>query len=120
MTQPMEPLTKTRAAVVIFAAALLMSGAAHAQSPGAGLSNLFGNIFSGPNSTPPAAPQSGSGPLPWSGEAGASGHPLMTAGAIRDAAANFDHCVAPVWPDVAGPKRSLQNRQSVTARLPPD
>src|SRR5207248_1893118 len=84
-------------AVVIFAAALLMSGAAHAQSPGAGLSNLFGNIFSGPNSSPPAAPQSGSGPLPWSGEDGASGHPLMTAGAIRQAAANFDNCIAAIW-----------------------
>ena len=48
MTQPMEPLTKTRAAVVILAAALLVCGAANAQSPGGGLSNLFGNIFSRP------------------------------------------------------------------------
>src|SRR5437667_10943824 len=103
MTQPMEPLTKTRAEVVILAAALLVCGAANAQSPGGGLSNLFGNIFSGPNSAPPAAPQSGSGsgPLPWSGEDGASGHPSMTAGAIRAAAANFDNCVASMWPEAA-------------------
>src|SRR5207302_3924936 len=120
MTQPMEPLTKTRAAVVIFAAALLMSGAAHAQSPGAGLSNLFGNIFSGPNSSPPAAPQSGSGPLPWSGEDGASGHPLMTAGAIREAAANFDHCVASMWPDAARRNITQENFQRFTAGLTPD
>src|SRR2546421_5965374 len=97
MTQPMEPLTKTRAAVVILAAALLVCGAANAQSPGGGLSNLFGNIFSGPNSTPPAAPQSGSGPLPWSGEDGASGHPLMTAGANPEAAAKLAPLVSPLW-----------------------
>ena len=120
MTQPMEPLTKTRAAVVIFAAALLMSGAAHAQSPGAGLSNLFGNIFSGPNSSPPAAPQSGSGPLPWSGEDGASGHPLMTAGAIRQAAANFDNCIASMWPDAARRNITQENFQRFTAGLTPD
>ena len=34
----------------------------------------------------------------WSGESGASGHPLMTAQAIRAAAANFRNCVAGLWP----------------------
>src|SRR5437588_3052084 len=120
MTQPMEPLTKTRAAVVIFAAALLMSGAAHAPSPRVGLSNLFCNICAGPNSSPPAAPQSGSGPLPWSGEDGASGHPLMTAGAIRQAAANFDNCIASMWPDAARRNITQENFQRFTAGLTPD
>ncbi|MGH6768998.1 MAG: lytic murein transglycosylase [Xanthobacteraceae bacterium] len=45
--------------------------------------------------TPP--PQS---PLPrqWSGESGASGHPLMRADAIRAAAANFHRCLEGYWP----------------------
>src|SRR4051812_49218812 len=38
---------------------------------------------------------------PWSGEDGASGHPLMMASAIREAAANFQSCVASMWPDAA-------------------
>jgi membrane-bound lytic murein transglycosylase B len=34
----------------------------------------------------------------WSGESGASNHPLMTAQAIRAAAANFRGCLAALWP----------------------
>ena len=34
----------------------------------------------------------------WSGESGASGHPLMTAQAIRAAAANFRSCLEGLWP----------------------
>src|SRR5438445_11776026 len=124
MKQLMEPLTKARIPVVMFAAALLMSGAANAQSAGGGLSNLFGNIFSGPNSPSPAQPQtppgSGSAALPWSGEDGASGHPLMTASAIRQAAANFDNCVASMWSDAARRNISQENFQRFTAGLTPD
>src|SRR6266446_3589905 len=112
MAQPMEPLTRRRVAAVVFAAALLVSGAANAQSPGGGLSNLFGNIFSGPNSASPGPSQTlpgGGGPLPWSGEDGASGHPLMTARAIRQAAANFDNCVASMWSEAARRNISQEN-----------
>jgi membrane-bound lytic murein transglycosylase B len=42
-------------------------------------------------SAPPAAPE-------WSGESGASGHPLMTADAIRAAAGNFRNCLEELWP----------------------
>ena len=43
----------------------------------------------------PAAPT----PAPeWSGESGASNHPLMTAQAIRAAAANFRSCLEGLWP----------------------
>ena len=45
-----------------------------------------------PTEPAPAAPPE------WSGEAGASGHPLMTAEAIRAAAANFRGCLADLWP----------------------
>jgi membrane-bound lytic murein transglycosylase B len=47
-----------------------------------------------PNVAPPAA-----APAPeWSGESGSSNHPLMTAEAIRAAAANFRSCLAGLWP----------------------
>ncbi|WP_218277525.1 hypothetical protein, partial [Pseudomonas sp. FW306-2-11BA] len=77
----------------MFAAALLFPAAAQAQTQN-GLSKLFGGIFSGSNAAPSQpAPASGgaqTGAQPWSGEDGASGHPLMTAAAIREAAGNFD------------------------------
>ena len=43
---------------------------------------------------PPAAPE-------WSGESGSSGHPLMSADAIRAAAANFRNCLKSLWPAAA-------------------
>src|SRR5712691_10246112 len=118
------------------AAALLLSGEAHAQSSGGGplnfLDNLFTGAFSKGGQTAPPAPQpgstgqtqnpppAGSGPLPWSGEDGASGHPLMSASAIREAAANFDNCVAGMWPDAARRNISQESFQRFTAGLTPD
>src|SRR6476646_8203749 len=54
---------------------------------------------------PAAAPAAAAAPTPapeWSGESGASNHPLMTAQAIRAAAANFRSCLEGRWPSVAG------------------
>src|SRR5262245_29580845 len=51
-----------------------------------------------PQSTPAPAPSS---PPPWSGESGSSGHPLMTADAIRASAANFRACLEGLWPQAA-------------------
>ena len=45
----------------------------------------------------PVAPPS-QAPREWSGESGASGHPLMQASAIRAAAANFRNCLESLWP----------------------
>src|SRR5260370_1488414 len=122
MARRRGPLAKMRASATVLAAALLLSGAAHAQSSGGGLSNLFGNIFSGPKSgtAPQATPGPDGSPPPWSGEDGASGHPLMTASAIRQAAANFDNCVASMWPDAARRNISHENFQRFTAGLQPD
>jgi lytic murein transglycosylase len=50
----------------------------------------------GSGSVPGAPPPSGA--QEWSGESGASNHPLMTAQAIRAAAANFRNCLAGLWP----------------------
>uniref|UniRef100_Q07TS6 Lytic murein transglycosylase n=1 Tax=Rhodopseudomonas palustris (strain BisA53) TaxID=316055 RepID=Q07TS6_RHOP5 len=110
-----------------FCGAALGSGAALAQSP----LSLFDNIFTGsisPGKTNAPAPQQGaapppsasSAPLPWSGEDGGSGHPLMTAQAIREAAANFDACVASLWPEAARRGVSQDSFRRFTAGLAPD
>ena len=44
----------------------------------------------------------------------------MTASAIREAAANFDNCVAGMWPDAARRNISQENYQRFTAGLTPD
>jgi membrane-bound lytic murein transglycosylase B len=125
MTPHLEPLAKTlfvkTLLVKTLAAALVatsvLAGPALAQQSGGGLSSLFGGIFSGPKSDAPAA-QAGS--IPWSGEDGASGHPLMTANAIREAAANFNNCVAAMWPDAARRNITRENFERFTAGLTPD
>ncbi|MFL6828822.1 MAG: lytic murein transglycosylase [Bradyrhizobium sp.] len=123
-----------RTGAIIVAAALLVSGPAmfasqalaqsSAQSSGNGLSNLFGNLFSGQKSATsqqaPATPGPDSTPPPWSGEDGASGHPMMTASAIRQAAANFGNCVASMWPDAARRNITRDNFERFTADLEPD
>ena len=136
MAQRTEPLAKVRTSAVIIAAALLLCGEARAQSSGGGIRDFFDNIFTGSiskgNQTAPSgqrpavsaqaqtAPDTSSAPPPWSGEDGASGHPLMTASAIREAAANFDQCVASMWPDAARRNISQQSFQRFTAGLEPD
>jgi membrane-bound lytic murein transglycosylase B len=78
-------------------------------------------------STPAAVPPPSPGPSPgngapreWSGQSGASGHPLMTADAIRSAAADFGNCLEALWPQAArrGVSRSAYER--LTAGLTPD
>ncbi len=117
-------------------AALLLSGEACAQPSSGGPLSIFDGIFTGsfskggqaaPSPQRPAAsaqaqaaPTASSAALPWSGEDGASGHPLMTASAIREAAANFENCVAAMWPDAARRNISQQSFQHFTAGLEPD
>jgi lytic murein transglycosylase len=60
--------------------------------------------------TPFAAPSGGN--REWSGESGASGHPQMTADAIRAAAANFNQCLAGLSAEAARrgvPRASFDN-----------
>src|SRR5712692_10222721 len=103
MTRRTGSLAKARTAAAIIAAALLVCGEARAQSSSGGgplgfLDNIFtGSLSKGSQTAPPGprpgtsaqaqgTPAASSAPLPWSGEDGASGHPLMTASAIREAA----------------------------------
>src|SRR5438105_3185889 len=122
----------TTAAIV--AGTLLACGGARAQSADGGplkfLENIFGGSASKSQAAPPGepgslpqtqpAPTPGNAPLPWSGEDGASGHPLMTASAIREAAANFESCVASMWPDAARRNITRANFERFTAGLQPD
>ena len=130
MAKCMEPLTRRLTSALLVAAALgavlLGIGDAQAQSQsGGGFGSLFGGLFSGQKAeTPAQAPGSNgpvpNGPAPWSGEDGASGHPLMTAVAIRQAASNFDNCIAGMWPDAARRNISQDSFQRFTAGLSPD
>jgi lytic murein transglycosylase len=121
------PLAARRTGALILAAALLASGGARAQSSGgSGPFSFLDNIFSpskggqpAPSEQAPGAPAAGGAPA-WSGEDGASGHPLMTASAIREAAANFSACVAGMWPDAARRNITRENFERFTAGLTPD
>jgi peptidoglycan lytic transglycosylase B len=105
---------------------LLWVGQARAQSSGPldFLGNIFGGSSSKASQTPQAVPtppaSASGGPQPWSGEDGASGHPLMTASAIREAAANFDNCIASMWPDAARRNISQDSFARLSAGLAPD
>ncbi|HEY0330154.1 MAG TPA: lytic murein transglycosylase [Rhodopseudomonas sp.] len=103
----------------------LGSGMASAQSSGP--FSLFDNIFTGSISQgsrsapqPGNAAQGATAAPGWSGEDGASGHPLMTAAAIREAAANFDNCIASLWPEAERRGISQDSFQRFTAGLAPD
>src|SRR5665647_2598379 len=77
--------------------------------------------YSGTTGTiPPVTARTQTGAPEWSGESGASGHPLMTAAAIRAAAANFHGCIERVWPLAA--RRGISRRvfETATASLTPD
>jgi len=59
-------------------------------------------------------------PRPWSGQSGASGHPQMTAEAIRAAAADFPNCLAGLWPLAAKRGITRPTFESATTGLEPD
>jgi peptidoglycan lytic transglycosylase B len=69
-----------------------------------------------PPATAPAAPAAPE----WSGESGSSGHPLMTAEAIRSAAANFRGCLASLWPLVERRGVTRAVFDATTSSLTPD
>jgi membrane-bound lytic murein transglycosylase B len=98
---------------VVAAAALLIAPAAGAAAQLPDLRTIFA-----PNPTtgtiPPAATPE------WSGEAGASGHPLMTREAILSAAANFPACIESLWPEAARRGVSRATFERHTKGLTPD
>lgn len=103
---------------IVAAAGVLaaLSGTALGQSAPSPLSSFLPALFP---PQPQAAPPSG-GEKQWSGEDGASGHPLMTAQAIREAAAGFDTCIAGLWPEAARRGISRESYAHFTEGLTPD
>ncbi len=72
---------------------------------------------------PPAAPSvppPPGGTREWSGQSGASGNPLMSADAIRAAAAEFGNCLAGLWPQAERRGVSRATFERYTAGLTPD
>ena len=59
-------------------------------------------------------------PSGWSGEPGASGHPLMTQQAINAAAANFRNCIEGLWPLAARRGVSRTAFETYALSLTPD
>ena len=111
----------------LFCAAALVAGAttdAAAQFPD--LRSLFAPAPSTGSVPAPSAPSSPLAPAPtsapgeWSGEDGASGHPLMTRQAILAAAADFPRCLEALWPDAARRGISRESFDRFTAGLTPE
>ena len=105
----------TAAAGLVLAVALGAGGNAQAQSPASLFADIGSRLFGARPA--PVAPASLDG---WSGESGASGHPLMQAEAIRAAAENFPSCIAGYWPDAARRGVTRATFERATARLTPD
>ena len=92
--------------------------------------DMTGSISSRPVTPAPVQPaprvrraqlqSSSTPPSEWSGEDGASGHPKMTASAIREDAANFDACIRDLWPAAAKRGVSQQSFVRFTSNLTPE
>ena len=80
----------------LLGATALAATAWAAPAPGQGLD--IRTLFGAPGANTAGAPAPTAAVQDWSGESGASNHPLMTALAIRAAAANFRNCLAGLWP----------------------
>ena len=80
----------------------------------------LGAMPAGAQSTGSIAPGSAAMPPPWSGESGGSGHPQMTAEAIRVDAANFQSCLAGLWPAAQRRHISQATFLKATKDLTPD
>ena len=68
----------------------------------------------------PSVPAPASGTRERSGQPGASGNPLMSADAIRAAAADFGNCLEGLWPQAERRGVSRQTFEHYTSGLTPD
>ena len=110
MTVPASMLRPIAAALI--AASLAAPVSAQDKSD-----NWLTRLFQPPTAAPVPGP---GGAREWSGEPGASGHPLMSADAIRAAAAQFGDCLAALWPDAARRGVGRDTFERLTAGLTPD
>jgi membrane-bound lytic murein transglycosylase B len=82
--------------------------------------NWLTRLLHSPATATVLAPATATATREWSGQSGASGHPLMTADAIRAAAAEFGNCVAGLWPQAERRGVTRANFERLTAGLTPD
>ena len=122
------------AAAVVGGTALSGCTAVHSEPPGevSSINGTSARAYKAPDQAAPAsfAPQtpaaaarpaqSGASAQGWSGESGASGHPLMTASAIRAAAADFPQCLERLWPQAARRGITRATYEHHTRGLEPD
>ena len=114
-----ETRRKTRTTLIasipamLVAVAAILAGSATIASAAPESVVYTGTIRSGKQSDTPNARE-------WSGKDGASGHPQMTAGAIRQAAANFRTCIEGLWPLASRRGVSRTAFRAMTASLKPD
>lgn len=71
-------------------------------------------------SIPYSAPVAPASKTEWSGESGASGHPLMAADTIRSAAASFDRCLERMGPEAVRRGVTRERYAALTRDLTPD
>ncbi|HXW39699.1 MAG TPA: lytic murein transglycosylase, partial [Xanthobacteraceae bacterium] len=102
------------------AAALICAGLADAASAQQAAEEKPDNWLTRLFQPPAAAVPAPGGARDWSGQAGASGHPLMTAEAIRAAAAGFGDCIAALRPQAERRGVSRSTFERYTAGLTPD
>src|SRR5271157_5177622 len=106
-SKPIRRLAASMLVIAGFADMVPLVHLAHAQDKP---DNLLMRLFQPPASGSVPTP-AGGGTGDWSGQAGASGDPRMTAEAIRAAAADFGNCLANLWPDAERRGVSRENFQ---------
>jgi peptidoglycan lytic transglycosylase B len=111
---PIVALARLAAAFLAVATA----GQAAAQQSDNWLTRLFQPPSQG--SVPAAPSDATSGGTGWSGQSGASGNALMTADAIRAAAADFNNCIERLWPEAGRRGVSRATFERFTTGLTPD
>ena len=99
-------------------AMVLAAGLADAAAAQSKADNWLTRLFQ--PSANPSVPATPAGTHQWSGQSGASGNPLMTADAIRAAAAAFDGCIQALWPLAEQRGINRGNFERYTAGLTPD
>jgi lytic murein transglycosylase len=97
--------------------AFLLAAVAVLAASGAGAQNARPDAT---GAIPLAAPNAALSAPPWSGLSGASGDPTMSAEVIRVAAANFQSCLAQLWPLAARRGISRAAYEKYTGALTPD
>ena len=113
---PVSAPLLSRAAAIFLAAACADTALAQDNADN-WLTRLFQPPAANSVLAPGAAP---AGTREWSGQSGASGHPLMTTEAIRAAAAEFGDCLAGLWPLAARRGVTRETFEHFTQGLTPD